>query len=153
MKLSIFIPVILSFSVMGCSATLKNPPITTEKVNLITPKITTGNDIFNMFGKPHYVKFDYDNHTKFWAYHIRKSNVGTKAIVGLLGAGTGVAIGNQIGKGNGKKAARIIGGIAGAVIASSAIPTEAHEQLLIVAIDTNTNLVVKKDYEETFINK
>merc|ERR1711879_29854 len=52
----------------------------------------------------------------------RTSSYKNENIVGvdtIIGATTGVIIGNQIGRGNGKVAAKVIGGLLGATVANS----------------------------------
>lgn len=145
-------PILLSCAfIFGCTAT-RQPEISADKANQIIPNISTSTDVYRAFGQPQYEKLDYNNNTKFWTYHIRRSNTGSKVLASLVGAGAGVAIGNQIGKGNGRKTARIVGGLAGAAIAHSTVKTKIVEKRLVIAISTKTNLVIKKDYEENRVS-
>ncbi len=51
--------------------------------------------------------------------NIKKSNTNTIGLDTIIGAVAGVVVGNQIGRGNGRTAAKIVGGIGGGYIANN----------------------------------
>jgi hypothetical protein len=85
-------------------------------------------DNYNNFDNSNYYRSDYDDRyepTYNGNTHSSNNNIGLDTIVG----GTiGVILGNQIGKGNGKTAAKIVGGLLGASIANNSRHDNSYAQ-------------------------
>jgi uncharacterized protein YcfJ len=62
---------------------------------------------------------DYDGRYEAPREHYKEADKNSVGVDTLIGAVAGVAIGNQIGHGNGKDVAKVVGGVGGALIANN----------------------------------
>jgi outer membrane lipoprotein SlyB len=81
---------------------------------------SNGHDNYDNYDNSNYYRSDYNNgYESNYNTNRHSNNNNTIGLDTIVGGTIGVIIGNQIGKGNGKTAAKIVGGLLGASIANN----------------------------------